>query len=246
MSKLVQFKIRNDFSLGVAWIWVKASFAIFREKPINFMYFGLMYVAMSFLPFLGVFLATAVAMRILMSCAYITNGKNIDIKLSLPMLLRQRNVLSFAIFNTGIDLILVSIVSELLQSKAGMATPDNLSLMLTPQVAYMLIGLSVVKALFYGISPAIILFNPELGIFPALRLSWAFIVRNISVIFFAVVLLAALLIIPLYLFTMLALIVSNSILFGIFFGLMIIVALVSIVISNIFIYNLYATGVERF
>ncbi len=245
MNKLVQFKIRNGFSIGVSWVWVKASFAIFREKPINFLYFGLMYVAMSFLPFLGSFLATAVAMRILMSCAYINGGNNIDLKLNLPMLLRQRNVLSFAIFNTGIDLILISIVSEVLQQQGVSTAATSMDLMLTPQIAYLLIGVSVVKVLFYGISPAVILFNYELGVFQALKLSWAFIVRNISVIFFAVLLMTAFLLIPLYLFTMLALMVSNLVLFGMFFLCMVITALLAIVVSNIFIYNLYITGVGR-
>lgn len=242
---MVKFKIRNEFNIGIAWVWVKASFMVFREKPINFMYFALMFVMVSFLPFLGSFFATAVAMRILMSSAYITNNSPVGIKLNLPMLLRQRNVLSFAIFNTGIDLILVSIISEVMQSQ-GMSPSANEMLTLTPQLAYLLIGTSVFKALFYGISPAIILFNHELGVFQALRMSWAFIVRNISVIFFAVLLLAAFLIIPLYLFTMLAMIVTNTVLFGLCFFIMIMIALLAIVISNVFIYNLYATGVERF
>ena len=235
---MVKFQIKTEFNVGIAWLWVKSSFLVFREKPINFMYFGMMYVFMSFLPFLGSFFATAVAMRILMTSAYIGNNEPVGIKLSLPMILRQKNIFTFAIFNTGVDL------SELMKSQ-GVDPSSAAMLEFTPQLAYILIGASIFKALFYGISPAIILFNHELGIWHALRLSWTFIIGNISVIFFAVLLLGAFLLIPLYLFTMLALVVSNVVVFGICFFIMIIIALLAIIISNIFVYNLYATGIVR-
>lgn len=241
---MVKFQIKTEFNVGIAWLWVKSSFLVFREKPINFMYFGMMYVFMSFLPFLGSFFATAVAMRILMTSAYIGNNEPVGIKLSLPMILRQKNIFTFAIFNTGVDLILVSVISELMKSQ-GVDPSSAAMLEFTPQLAYILIGASILKTLFYGISPAIILFNHELGIWQALRLSWTFIIGNISVIFFAVLLLGAFLLIPLYLFTMLALVVSNVVVFSICFFIMIIIALLAIVISNIFVYNLYATGIVR-
>lgn len=239
-----QLTVQTKFPIGIAWSWVKSSFAIFREKPINFIYFSLVFVFLSALPFMGAFFATLALVRILLSANYVENNEQFGLGINIGMILRQRNIFSFAIFNVGFDLILMSIVSEILNSW-GISKMGVEAMASDSRVIYLLLGMSIFRSIFFGIAPAIITFNPDVGIIAALKLSWKFIITNVSVLIFAIFLLLPFLIVPLYIFTLLALSVSNLIAFSIFFLIVIILGLLFINIITIFSFKLYKDGIKR-
>ena len=88
---MTQLQIKTSLPLGIAWTWVKASFAIFREKPINFMFFGIAFVVFSMLPFLGTFLATLVIVRMLLSAQAIVDNQAVGLALNFKSIFSQRN-----------------------------------------------------------------------------------------------------------------------------------------------------------
>lgn len=242
-----QLTVQSKFPIGIAWLWVKASFAIFREKPINFMFFALLYVFMSALPFMGSFFVTVVLIRILLSSHYIEQNEYFGLGLNIASILRQKNLLSLAIFNVGFDLITMSILSEVLNSwgYTGVKDATALATMLgDSRVISLFVGMSVFRIVFFGIAPAIMVFNPESGVIKALILSWKFIIKNIVVLLFAVFLLLPFLFVPLYLVVLAAFSVTNLIVFLCLFIVMVILGLLSINIMAIFSYKLYKDGIK--
>lgn len=235
---LNQLKVKNDIPMGMAWVWVKASFAIFREKPINFLYFGLMLVVFAFLPFMGSFFATLVTMRIILSANYVETEQPFGLNLNFGMILRQKNLFSFAIFNLGLDFIMMSIVSEAVVAQGG--DPSSLSTLLAnPNLIYIMFAANVFKIVFIGIAPAIMVFNHDVGIFSGLKLSWTFIVKNLVVLVFAVFLLLPFIVIPLYLFSILAISMTNPVAFGLVVFVLLILLLIAINIVSIFGFKIY-------
>ena len=71
-----ELRIKNSVPLGIAWLWVKASFATFREKPIHFLAFAIAYILFSLFPFFGAFLAVFVLARIYSSADKIFKNEN--------------------------------------------------------------------------------------------------------------------------------------------------------------------------
>lgn len=240
MNKL---SVKSNFPIGIAWIWVKNSFIIFREKPVNFMFFALCLVMFSALPFMGAFFASLVLTRIMLSANYVKTNQYFGLGLNFGLILRQRNILSLAIFNIGFDLVLMSIMSEFLKSW-NISSESTNTILSDSRVMYLFFGISVFRLVFFGIAPAIITFNPQVGIISALKLSWQFIAKNFATIVFAMFLLVPILLIPLYIIMLLAISVTSGILFGIIFMFMFIFALFCISIMTIFSVNIYQDGIS--
>lgn len=240
---MTELSIKTKLPLGIAWIWVKSSFAIFREKPINFMFFGLSFVIFSMLPFMGTFFATLVIIRMLLSANDIVENRDIKLELNFKTMFSQRNVISYAFFCVGYDLIAMSIISHLMSSWGiDGATPATL---MDHRVVYLIMSMSLFKTLFFGISLAFVTFNPTITVLRSLLLSWSFIFKNIAVVALGLFLLLPFLLIPLYLMIMITLSITNPILFGLSFLVLVVLILLFLVITTLFSFKLYQDGVSH-
>ncbi|MEN9946745.1 MAG: hypothetical protein RLZZ293_1131 [Pseudomonadota bacterium] len=239
-----KISIRQNLELGMAWLWIKSSFATFREKPINFLFFGLSYVLFAFIPIIGIMLTVLVSMRIYFNSSLIQQQQNIGLELNLVSLLRQRNIFSYLLFYMGIYFIILSSFSQLVNSYYGISEITPEILVANPQLLFILFSLSVAQAIFLGVTPLIICFNPQIRLWSALKINWCLLWQNLAVLILALFLLFAIILIPLYLVLNLLLLVNNGVLLG--FGLMvlIILLLVSLVITNIFTYQVYQSGLH--
>lgn len=240
---MTQLQIKTSLPLGIAWTWVKASFAIFREKPINFMFFGIAFVVFSMLPFLGTFLATLVMVRMLLSAQAIVDNQAVGLSLNLKSIFSQRNLISYAIFCVGYDLVSMTIMSQLM-SNWGVdgATP---AMLMDHRVIYLMLGMSLFRAVFFGISLAIATFNPDITVLNSLRLSWKFLYKNIAVIALGLFLLLPFLLLPLYVMVMVTLSMENAFLFGISFLVLVILMLLFLAITTLFSFKLYQDGITH-
>ncbi len=240
---MTQLQIKTSLPLGIAWLWVKASFAIFREKPINFMFFGIAFVVFSMLPFLGTFLATLVIVRMLLSAQAIVDNQAVGLALNFKSIFSQRNLISYAIFCVGYDLVSMTIMSQLM-SNWGVegATP---AVLMDHRVIYLMLGMSLFRTLFFGISLAIATFNPDITVLNSLRLSWKFIYKNIAVIALGLFLLLPFLLLPLYVMVMVTLSMENAFLFGISFLVLVILMLLFLAITTLFSFKLYQDGITH-
>lgn len=240
---MTQLQIKTSLPLGIAWTWVKASFAIFREKPINFMFFGIAFVVFSMLPFLGTFLATLVIVRMLLSAQAIVDNQAVGLALNFKSIFSQRNLISYAIFCVGYDLVSMTIMSQFM-SNWGVegATP---AMLMDHRVIYLMLGMSLFRTLFFGISLAIATFNPEITVLNSLRLSWQFLYKNIAVIALGLFLLLPFLLLPLYVMVMVTLSMENAFLFGISFLVLVILMLLFLAITTLFSFKLYQDGITH-
>lgn len=240
---MTQLQIKTSLPLGIAWTWVKASFAIFREKPINFMFFGIAFVVFSMLPFLGTFLATLVIVRMLLSAQAIVDNQAVGLALNFKSIFSQRNLISYAIFCVGYDLVSMTIMSQFM-SNWGVegATP---AMLMDHRVIYLMLGMSLFRTLFFGISLAIATFNPEITVLNSLRLSWKFLYKNIAVITLGLFLLLPFLLLPLYVMVMVTLSMENAFLFGISFLVLVILMLLFLAITTLFSFKLYQDGITH-
>lgn len=240
-----ELRIKNQLPLGIAWLWVKASFATFREKPIHFLAFAITYILFSLFPFFGGFLSVFILVRIYLSSDKIAKDENFDVALNLGELLRQRNILSYALFSMGFDLIGMSVISETLNSWGlSSATQMNAAAMSDPRFLYLLVGVSIFRHLFFGISLVIVSFNPEIKVLQSLLLSWKFILKHLVLLVFALFLLLPFLLLPLYLSVLLAVSINNVVVLAIAAFLLLIVILLFISVTAIFSYKLYQDGME--
>ncbi|HCY38543.1 MAG TPA: hypothetical protein DHV02_01640 [Neisseriales bacterium] len=240
---MTQLQIKTSLPLGIAWTWVKASFAIFREKPINFMFFGIAFVVFSMLPFLGTFLATLVIVRMLLSAQAIVDNQAVGLALNFKSIFSQRNLISYAIFCVGYDLVSMTIMSQFM-SNWGVegATP---AMLMDHRVIYLMLGMSLFRTLFFGISLAIATFNPDITVLNSLRLSWKFLYKNIAVITLGLFLLLPFLLVPLYIMVMVTLSMENAFLFGISFLVLVILMLLFLAITTLFSFKLYQDGITH-
>jgi hypothetical protein len=236
-------RVTSALPLGIAWTWVKASFATFREKPINFLWFALCYLLFSLLPFFGSFLTILVAMRIYFSAEYVHNNIPFDLKLNLGLLLQRKNIVSFALFNIGYDLISMAAI-HLVSNHLGI-NPNSSHLFSDPRLIYIIGSASIIRSIFFGIAPVVVGLNADITTFEALKLNATFISRNAAVIVLSLFLLIPLLAIPLYLSLIMAISVESVI---VACGSILITGvwlLLIIAITSIFCYKLYFDGVSH-
>lgn len=235
---MAELKIKEHVPLGIAWSWVKFSFATFREKPINFLFFALGFVIFSLLPFLGSFIAVLVIARVYLTAKYIEDDQPVGVSLNLGLIFRQRNIVSYGLFNLLFDFVMMSGLRQIM-SGMGIDSSSPEAMMQDHRIIYLLIGFSVFRAAFLGISLAIVTFNAEMKVIPALKLNWLLIIKHWSTLALGLFLLLPFLIIPLYLITLLALSVSSSIAFGFAAFLLLIAMLLFIAVTTIFSYKVY-------
>lgn len=240
---MTELSIKTKLPLGIAWTWVKSSFAIFREKPVNFMFFGLSFVVFSMLPFLGTFLATLVIVRILLSARDIAENQEVGISINFKDLLTQRNLISYAIFCVGYDLVVMGIISYFI-GRWGLDGATPAILLTDRRMVYLIMCMSLFRMLFFGISLVFVTFNHELTVLKSLRLSWSFILKNIAVVALGLFLLLPFLLVPIYIVLMITLSMTNPVLFGLSFLVLMVLMLLFLVITTLFSFKLYQDGVS--
>jgi hypothetical protein len=241
---MTELRIKNHLPLGIAWNWVKFSFATFREKPINFLVFALGFIIFSLVPFLGSFLAVLVVARIYLSAKYIEDNQPVGVSLNLGMIFRQRNIVSYGIFNMFFDFMLMSLLREFMAA-LGIDASSTATMLSDHRTVYLLIGMSLLRAVILGISLAIITFNAEIKVLQALKMSWVFIYKNWVVLALGLFLLLPFLLIPLYLAALIALSFNNAIAFGLSALVVVIFMLLFIAVTTIFSYKLYRDGISH-
>ena len=122
------------------------------------------------------------------------------------------------------------------------ATP---AMLMDHRVIYLMLGMSLFRTLFFGISLAIATFNPEITVLNSLRLSWQFLYKNIAVIALGLFLLLPFLLVPLYIMVMVTLSMENAFLFGISFLVLVILMLLFLAITTLFSFKLYQDGITH-
>lgn len=237
-------RVNSQLPLGIAWNWVKASFAIFREKPINFILFALGFVIFSILPIMGSFFAVLVAARIYLTAKYVEDGQPVGVSLNLAMIFRQRNIVSYALFNILFDFGVTSLVWEGMAA-LGIDTSNTIKMLSDSRSIYILVGASVARAVILGISLAIMVFNPETKVFQSLKLNWQFLLKNAAVVVLGVLLLLPFLLVPLYIFALISLSVANAAISIIALVIVVILMLLFISVTTIFSYKLYQIGISH-
>jgi hypothetical protein len=120
----------------------------------------------------------------------------------------------------------------------------NAAAMSDPRFLYLLVGVSIFRHLFFGISLVIVSFNPEIKVLQSLLLSWKFILKHLILLVFALFLLLPFLLLPLYLSVLLAVSINNVVVLAIAAFLLLIVILLFISVTAIFSYELYQDGME--
>ena len=239
----MQLTVKTGLPLGLAWNWVKFSFSIFRDRSINFLVFGLFFLFFSLLPFIGSFLGSLVIVRIYLSADKVANQERFGLSLNLLEIIKQRNIINFALFGMLLDLFMLSIFEYTLNYlQIDMSNP---TLLTDTRVMTILLGLSLFRVIFIGIALAITTFNKEIPLYRALLINWQFIFKNLIVIFFAVFLLLPFLLIPVYISSLIAALFSNGFLFFISGLLLLVFILVFINVIVIFSYKLYMDGVTH-
>jgi len=238
-----ELRIKNNLPLGVAWNWVKESFSIFRDKPVNFIFLAISFIVLSFFPFIGSFLGVLVLVRIYLGANKTVKGESFGLSLNLGEIFRQRNVLNYALLNMFFDLVGMVIVQEFV-SYWGIDT-TNQSMMMDKKVVAVLGIISLLRIVFFGISLAIITFNPEIKLFSALALNWRFMLKHFGLLILSLFLLLPFLFIPLYLGILIAFSVNNSLMFVLGTVIILLTILLFIAITTIFGYKLYADGFDN-
>ena len=122
------------------------------------------------------------------------------------------------------------------------ATP---AMLMDHRVIYLMLGMSLFRTLFFGISLAIATFNPDITVLNSLRLSWQFLYKNIAVIALGLFLLLPFLLLPLYVMVMVTLSMENAFLFGISFLVLVILMLLFLAITTLFSFKLYQDGITH-
>lgn len=236
-------RVNSQLPMGIAWNWVKASFAIFREKPVNFIFFALGFVVFSILPIMGSFFAVLVAARIYLTAKYIEDGQPVGVNLNLAMIFRQRNIVGYALFNVLFDFVVTTTVWESMAA-LGIDTSNTVAMLSDHRSVYILVLASIVRAIFLGISLAIVVFNPEIKVFQSLKFSWLFLWKNLAVVVLGVLLLLPFLLVPLYVFALISLSVANVVISVIALIIMVILMLLFISVTTIFSFKLYQNGIS--
>ena len=237
-------RVNSQLPVGIAWSWVKASFAIFREKPINFILFAMGFVIFSILPIMGSFFAVLVAARIYLTAKYIEDGQPVGARLNLALIFRQRNIVSYALFNVLFDFVVTSLVWESMAG-LGIDTSNTVNMLSDHRSIVILVCASVARAVFLGISLAIMVFNPEVKVFQSLKLNWQFLLKNSAVVVLGVLLLLPFLLVPLYIFALISLSVANAVISIIALIIVVILMLLFISVTTIFSYKLYQNGISH-
>lgn len=237
-------RVNSQLPVGIAWSWVKASFAIFREKPINFILFAMGFVIFSILPIMGSFFAVLVAARIYLTAKYIEDGQPVGASLNLALIFRQRNIVSYALFNVLFDFVVTSLVWESMAG-LGIDTSNTVNMLSDHRSIVILVCASVARAVFLGISLAIMVFNPEVKVFQSLKLNWQFLLKNSAVVVLGVLLLLPFLLVPLYIFALISLSVANAVISIIALIIVVILMLLFISVTTIFSYKLYQNGISH-
>lgn len=237
-------RVNSQLPMGIAWSWVKASFAIFREKPINFILFAVGFVIFSILPIMGSFFAVLVAARIYLTAKYVEDGQPVGVSLNLALIFRQRNIVSYALFNVLFDFVVTSLVWESMAG-FGIDTSNTVNMLSDHRSIVILVCASVVRAVFLGISLAIMVFNPEVKVFQSLKLNWQFLLKNSAVVVLGVLLLLPFLLVPLYVFALISLSVASAVISIIALVIVVILMLLFISVTTIFSYKLYQNGISH-
>lgn len=236
-----QFQVRQKLPLGLAWNWVKFSFATFREKPVNFIAFSLAFIVFSIAPFIGSFLNILLLARIYFSADKVTNEVPFGLELNFAELFRQRNIVIYALFNMFFDLLLMSVFQEVMLGLHIENTPA--AMIEDHRVALILLGLSLIRIVFFGISLAIITLNPQVKLFSAIMLSWRFMFRHWIILILSAFLLLPFLLIPLYIAGLIVVSVNNMFLFVCAMFILLIFVLLFIAVTTIYSYKLYRDGI---
>lgn len=235
--------IKTGLSNGIAWNWVKESFAIFREKPVNFLFFSITFILFSFFPFVGSMLGVFVLVRIYLAIHKTTNGENFGLRLNFGEIIVRRNILNYAFLSMFFDLFGMFVVEAL--ANYWHIDMKNQSMLADKRIVMALGGVSLFRMAFFGISLAILSFNPGLRLFQALRLNWKLMLTHWAILLLSCFLLLPFLIIPLYLGIMIAFSSDNTAVFAIGFFILALTILVFISVTTIFCYKIYVDGITN-
>lgn len=245
IEEFMQLYVKSGLPLGIAWNWVKQSLVIFREKPINFAFFGIVLLFTMMLPIMGTFLAMLILARIYLSANKVNHNISFGLELGLGEMLRQANLLNIALLNLVFDLLLSVTISLALVQLGIDAKTFNIISNPDPVVMAMVAIGGLIRLAFFGIAPIICSLNPEVQVKDALVLSWKFLLRNWLTMTFGFFILLAILVTPCYLIIFLLSASPSEISTIISMFFLAIMAISLTTISAIFSYQAYADGIAK-
>ncbi|TXI92903.1 MAG: hypothetical protein E6Q33_05090 [Neisseriales bacterium] len=240
---MTELYIKSELPNGIAWNWVKESFAIFREKPINFLFLSIAFILFSFFPFIGSILGVFVLVRIYLTIDKALSGESIGLRLSFGEIIVRRNILNYALLSMLFDLFGMLIVEAL--ANYWQIDMKNQSMLADKRIVIALGGVSLFRMGFFGISLAILSFNPKLQLLKALKLNWKLMLKHWAILLLSCFLLLPFLIIPLYLGIIIAFSSENTAIFAIGFFIMALTILVFIMVTTAFCYKIYKDGITN-
>ena len=221
---MTELYIKSELPNGIAWNWVKESFAIFREKPINFLFLSIAFILFSFFPFIGSILGVFVLVRIYLTIDKALSGESIGLRLSFGEIIVRRNILNYALLSMFFDLFGMLIVEAL--ANYWQIDMKNQSMLADKRIA-------------------ILSFNPKLQLLKALKLNWKLMLKHWAILLLSCFLLLPFLIIPLYLGIIIAFSSENTAIFAIGFFIMALTILVFIMVTTAFCYKIYKDGITN-
>ncbi len=173
--------------------WIKASFAIFREKPLQFIVLGIFSTLVSLLPLFGAFMAPLFIVRFAVITQKIEQNEPVLFSTIFDDFFANRQVIRLALVNFAITaVILVSqyILEHVFKLNGGDIKSSPFSLL---ELIFFIPSLILQMALW--LSPLICLFNPNVEPLPAMVMSIkacgfnivTLLVYSILVIFFSII-----------------------------------------------------------
>ena len=173
--------------------WIKASFAIFREKPLQFMVLGIFSTLVSLLPLFGSFMAPLFLVRFAVITQKVEQNEPVLFSTIFDDFFANRQVIRLALVNfaiTAVILISQYILEHILKLNSDGIKSSPFSLL---ELIFFIPSLILQMALW--LSPLICLFNPNIEPLSAMAMSIkacgfnivTLLVYSILVIFFSII-----------------------------------------------------------
>ncbi len=185
--------INRSVELKSSLEWIKASFTIFREKPLQFMVLGFFSTLVSLLPLLGAFMAPLFLVRFAVITQKIEQNEPVLFSAIFDDFFANHQVIRLAFVNLTITLI-IFVLQYILEYKFKLNGMNLKSSPLSPLNLIFFIP-SLILQMALWLSPLICLFNPNIEPLSAMVMSIkacgfnivTLLVYSILIIFFTII-----------------------------------------------------------
>ena len=176
--------INRNVEIKSSLEWIKYSFAIFREKPLQFIVLGIFSTLISLLPLFGAFVAPLFLIRFVVIAIKVENNEPVPLSSIFDDFFANRQVVRLALVNFifATAILFCQYILEYVFKRYGIDTtaPGSFLTML-----FFIPSLVLQMALW--LSPLICLFNPDVEPLTAMWMSIiTFLIYSVLVVFFTI------------------------------------------------------------